>query len=310
MKVSKQKSGGFSLIELMVVFVIISILAGMVMKLVQLTGNKQSEAETVAKLERIAQSLEEFKATYGRYPPVAMYPGNDGRMYQPVIYEYALYWTQEPPSGATGGIYPNLAASLKNQNRNGNNSWSANGSGVVYTFGLMSYLFPRFASHAENSPYQFVGSSNANGNGLPDGGQDYKDSDAYVLNQWDNSNNRKGLVADIPRDVDASRRVLPYIGASLDANGRVADYGNVVKQSGGRIGEDPSPNRLPDGHHGTEHKDASSGKLYRNGYITVLDGWIRPIFYSSPPPYDTYKLWSAGANGMSGDDDDVSVGQD
>ena len=30
--------------------------------------------------------------------------------------------------------------------------------------------------------------------------------------------------------------------------------------------------------------------------ITVLDGWWNKFYYYSPPPYQSYTLWSGGAN--------------
>ena len=39
--------------------------------------------------------------------------------------------------------------------------------------------------------------------------------------------------------------------------------------------------------------------LYILDYVTVVDGWHRPLYYYSPAPYQTYTLWSAGANGKT-----------
>ena len=33
--------------------------------------------------------------------------------------------------------------------------------------------------------------------------------------------------------------------------------------------------------------------------ITVRDGWGRELFYYSPPPHQTYRVWSSGADGMT-----------
>lgn len=41
------------------------------------------------------------------------------------------------------------------------------------------------------------------------------------------------------------------------------------------------------------------GILYTNTYITVVDAWERGILYESSPPHLTYKLWSAGPDGMT-----------
>ena len=41
---------------------------------------------------------------------------------------------------------------------------------------------------------------------------------------------------------------------------------------------------------------AGGGNIYRftNTVITVRDGWNQELHYSSPPPYQSYKLWSDG----------------
>jgi prepilin-type N-terminal cleavage/methylation domain-containing protein len=62
----------FTLIEMLVVVVIIAILTGMVFKLLSYAKNAQMRAACVAKLERIAHALNEYKAEYGQYPPVGM----------------------------------------------------------------------------------------------------------------------------------------------------------------------------------------------------------------------------------------------
>jgi len=35
---------------------------------------------------------------------------------------------------------------------------------------------------------------------------------------------------------------------------------------------------------------------YVNGIKTVLDGWGEDFYYYSPPPYQSYQLWSSGPN--------------
>ena len=31
--------------------------------------------------------------------------------------------------------------------------------------------------------------------------------------------------------------------------------------------------------------------------VSIHDGWGRNFYYYSPPPYQTYRIWSAGSNG-------------
>ena len=42
--------------------------------------------------------------------------------------------------------------------------------------------------------------------------------------------------------------------------------------------------------------NGSTGSQYVLDGVTVLDGWWHEFYYYSPPPYQTYTLWSAGPN--------------
>ena len=43
----------------------------------------------------------------------------------------------------------------------------------------------------------------------------------------------------------------------------------------------------------------SRAQQYVLDEITVRDGWGRELFYYSPPPHQTYRVWSSGADGMT-----------
>lgn len=42
-----------------------------------------------------------------------------------------------------------------------------------------------------------------------------------------------------------------------------------------------------------------NGQQYVLGEMTVCDGWGNSLYYYSEPPYQSYRLWSAGANGKT-----------
>jgi len=44
-----------------------------------------------------------------------------------------------------------------------------------------------------------------------------------------------------------------------------------------------------------QHENGAPGTMY-----TVRDGWGRDLYYWSPPPYQTYDIWSAGPDHLSG----------
>lgn len=43
----------------------------------------------------------------------------------------------------------------------------------------------------------------------------------------------------------------------------------------------------------------SGGSPYMLNWLTAQDGWGQDFFYYSPPPYQSYRLWSAGKNGVT-----------
>lgn len=269
------KRSGFTLIELMIVFVIIIVLAGMVLQLMGRSGVVNAESKTRERLERVAQALEEFRATYGRYPPVDYYAGSG----QPIRYEYAHTNMMDPPVQET----------IIQRSRT-ENIWSSAGPGRVFTFGLLSYFFPRFTGHASSSPAAFLGSNSASAPRAED-----LFTEGKSINQWSDYNERKiGIaIGDIVQNIESSRRILPFLGASLNSSGSVASYGIVRVEPTEEISVPGSP-----------------GLTYRNMYLTIQDGWDRDLFYESRPPYDSYKLWSAGPDGNSGTLDDLVLGQD
>lgn len=87
--------------------------------------------------------------------------------------------------------------------------------------------------------------------------------------QWSEWNQTKG---DIQRDLDAMERWSPYLDGILHGGGRGRSF---------------------------------AGYSYTNRTVSVVDGWDRGLHYSSPPPHESYKLWSSGVDGRSGTSDDI-----
>ncbi len=288
-KLNRTRSG-FTLIELMIVFVIIIVLAGMVLQLMGLSGVKNSEAKTRERLERVAQALEEFRATYGRYPPVDNYPGvprtlgdsadPENLQGQPFRYEYAN----------DSMMSSDVEKQISDNSKAYSNPIEAWEKGPAFTFGLLSYFFPRFKSHAEESPRVFIGGDGSN----PAEGNEQEDyQEKKTINQWKHYNERTGgTIGDIVQNLESARRILPFLGAFMNPDGTIDDgnYGIVSKWA--------------------TRSRAVSGLLYQNMYLTIRDGWDRDLHYESRPPHDSYKLWSDGPDGRSGTDDDMVLGQE
>ncbi len=239
---------GFTLIEMLVVIVIILILMGVVFRMVRMVGNRSAESVTEAKLSKLKAAVEEFYAEYGLYPPVPYYrnvadpagnfldkdagaarhpetgkPWGADALVQPVRYERV--WEDGGLQGKTG--------TFKNE------TWD---TAPAFTFGLISFLTPRFQGAV----------SNAFENGL-----------AEMMNdpQWRNYND---AVRDQPRDVRACERWAPFLKDVVSGDHR----------AGRTVG------------------NTRSG--YTNVFITVHDGWEHEFVYVSPPPHQSYLLFSRG----------------
>jgi len=47
------------------------------------------------------------------------------------------------------------------------------------------------------------------------------------------------------------------------------------------------------------HTHPAGGRPYKNAFVTIVDGWNSEYYYYSPAPYQSYVVWSAGANGKT-----------
>ena len=275
MKRNFNKGQGFTLIEMMIVMLVIIVLAGMVFKLMGVAGAKNEEANTKATLQKVANALEEYRAIYGKYPPVYSYPG----LGQPVRYEFANARYLEAEVG------PEFAQYLKNASKDGD-IWTKD-TGRLFTFGLLSYFVPRYKGHADRAPPIFVG-----GEGDDPDTENSDESETYskarTINQWEVHNVRRSSERmsqfDLQENIDSARKILPYLGGALNADGSVASYG-IIRQDW--IGT------------------SFEGKAYHNDHLYIWDGWEREIRFQSNPPHDTYKLWSLGPDGRDGTSDDI-----
>jgi len=274
MKRNFNKGQGFTLIEMMIVMLVIIVLAGMVFKLMGVAGAKNEEANTKATLQKVANALEEYRAIYGKYPPVHSYPG----LGQPVRYEFANARYLEAEVG------PEFAQYLKNASTDCD-IWGEGGR--LFTFGLLSYFVPRYKGHADRAPDIFVGGA-ADDPDTENSDESDNYSKARTINQWEVHNVRRSSERmsqfDLQENIDSARKIMPYLDGALDAEGRVASYGIIRR--------DWIPASYYD-------------KSYHNDHLYIWDGWEREIRFQSNPPHDTYKLWSLGPDGRDGTSDDI-----
>lgn len=266
-----RRRGAFTLLEMLIVIAVIVALAGMVFRMVAMIGKSNDISATRAKLEKTAAALEEFKALYGKYPPVYNYEGEG----QPVRYEYPVENTWG--WGADG---ESAAREVCRTDKTGPVQWKSE-QNRIFTFGLCSFFVPRYNGTAERGPTPFVG-----------GGLAYADG----VSQWKNYNSKDDGTADVgdsERDLNAIRRILPNLEAKLGPDGRIEKNGILT------FWECVSAIKIP----------GVSRTSVTNIQATIVDAWDRSIRYSSRPPYETYRLWSVGPDGRNGTRDDIYAGQ-
>ena len=266
-----RRRGGFTLLEMLVVIVIIAMLAALMFRMVGVIGRSNDEAATRAIIERVANALEEFKAIYGKYPPVQPYAGS-----QRISYEYPGRKTW----GETEKDAEAKANSVIKAKRGRMSTWGEivkikghDYTCAIFTFGLTSFFVPRYNGTAEYGPKRFVGIEN---------GRLKRDEDeGFGAPQWTLFNSRAdNRVGDTDRDLNAVRRMLPFLGGKLGDDNRIAANGVLVKTW-------------------SERGDPLGKRTITNSYYTIWDAWRHDLHYVSHPPYETYKIWSAGPDGLT-----------
>lgn len=170
----------------------------------------------------------------------------------------------------------------------------------IFQFGLMSYLLPRYLFMMNGPEHFFQGKGVAQWNGnntlpsdpfLGDQYQSWKE----VKQDAERDSNELGYmqIANIPSQT-ACARWMPNLENTCKCNHNYRFFGIYIRNRGSLYA---SPNIQIF----SPTKGATSGTSgqYILDSITVEDGWFRDFYYYSPPPYQSYTLWSAGPNGKT-----------
>ena len=170
----------------------------------------------------------------------------------------------------------------------------------LFKFGLMSFLLPRYLimMNSDESLYtefaQWTGNNSMPSDPLT--GQSY----TSWRKLWDDANKDRDTtdyakVANIPsqaacarwmpnleRTVATTRKELTIFGVNV-----AADIGNTSEVFSLENTELHSPGG---------YDQSSTAGQYVLDFCTIRDGWWETLYYYSPPPYQTYVLWSSGPN--------------
>ena len=173
----------------------------------------------------------------------------------------------------------------------------------MFQFGLMSFLLPRYLimmGHSQSDMYDTFAQWRES-NQLPcrfETGVPY--ASWSTLNQDLSEDSEKWKIALIPSQSVCARWIANFENM-LVCETDMTIYGVHIKAG------DAVPNvsvynpwpRLYSAANSQGGEGTSGSQQYVLDCITCRDGWGHEFYYYSPPPYQTYRLWSAGANGKT-----------
>ena len=212
----------------------------------------------------------------------------------------------------------NLSFSLDPLDAVGGLNLGRSDEATLFQFGLLSFLMPRylFMLRGHSEFYDTPNSEWANNNQLPcriDTGRPYESWESIQKVLFKSSDPRESfLVTNLTSQtvcarwmpnfegivsggetfygVDTSDDDWPFL-SSVSADGKLRQY-------------DANPGsfkwvRLFSAADNQSSSGNNNGNLYILNGMTVADGWGREFYYYSDPPYQSYRLWSAGSNGLT-----------
>lgn len=289
----KPRESAFTLIELMIVVALVGVLIAGVFKLVGAVGKSNQRATTIQRLQKLENAISGFYAEYGSYPPVPRHASPDPTQETDEDRDsggtdFSARSTRAAGSQPSTYEFPcrrehdlRLVSWFKAHGQNVISANQAVGSfGInepewsktkAFKFGLLSFLLPRLRVMAEfDDNFQIMGEKGP-------------DPAFFARKQWTQYNlaSQGSYQTQLERESTACARWLPNL-AGLIRDGEVimgvglSDGGGVnyvtYMQGGNRVG-------------------------LRS--LSVRDAWDRPFFYQSLPPYQSYRIWSAGPDGVT-----------
>lgn len=290
MKKRAGRTKGFTLIEMMVVIALIGILIGGVFRLIGLAGDNAKEAETTDRLQRLENALSGFYAEYGTYPPVPRHGSPDPFMKdknnssgvdglnsdnavrasrcQPMGFDFPTPVSMDDyiAIAYNGEVYS------ANKNAQAFDKTKYEWDEVkLFRYGVLSFLLPRLSA---------IGNFASDGSG---GSSSRPVEEFFDYYQWTKYNNsRRGAYEDqLDRESAACARWMP-------------NFEKIIYGGKTMVGIDTG--ERDNGYPQLSVYTQGSAK-HALARMTIRDGWGRELFYYSAPPYQSYKVWSAGPDG-------------
>lgn len=246
---------------------------------------------------------------------------------QPVGALYPLnekVWADSIGELKSGNITPQLPRNFGNQNYD-SPDWTQN---EAFQFGLLSFLLPRYQFMLEGPKELYdrwrngrrVGQWSAN-NRLPcllDGSRpDSWEQMQKWLGVSDKRNPTTGeavpegggdkvdLIASIASQAVCARWMENFKGiisgglTFYNVDTRWYDHDYLMQGFGSDNGIQKTRLFSSQGGEGGDSAATGSGDSYLLDGMTIYDGWGNEFYYYSEPPYQSYRLWSSGPNGLT-----------
>ena len=178
----------------------------------------------------------------------------------------------------------------------------------VFRFGLMSYLLPRYLLMMRHTGNGFE-TRNGKNLSLYDDFAQWSDNnqlpcrfeDGTPYTSWQQlAGETRYKVALLPSQ-SVTARWMPNLAGILSCEGSVEKlYGVSINCGDGRNVDIDNPNpKLYSTGDSQSGEGSSGGSHYALDGVTCKDGWHNEFYYYSPPPYQSYQLWSSGADGRT-----------
>lgn len=287
----------FTLIEMMVVVALVGILIGGVFRLLSAAGESAKRAETIERIQRLENAISGFYAKYGTYPNVAQHgspdpfvkeeengsttsagkleAGNANRAArcQPVAFEFPTMVALDNFITATRG--PGIVSANVNENAFDSNvvTWP---EVRLFKLGVTSFIVPRWDAVGE---YDDEGE-------LKNGSTKLEPKPALLkVAQWTETNKKyEAKKEQLKAERAACAEWLPNLKGLIYGGKTIMGVDTAAKEAGfPRLTDQPY--------------SQGTGNRHVLGIMTVRDSWGRDLYYYSAPPYQSYRLWSAGPNG-------------
>jgi prepilin-type N-terminal cleavage/methylation domain-containing protein len=145
----RRRRGGFTLIEMLVVVLIMALLMGLLVRHMRNADDRANRAATTKTIEQVSAALEEFFAEYGQYPPVPFYKGAGDVRRQPIYFEFPMAYSNPPYSDEMVQLSGTQYIGAEDLNPLSDPDLTQR----LFTLGLVSFLVPRYGTVTNKSPW-------------------------------------------------------------------------------------------------------------------------------------------------------------